>query len=111
MVYDTELRIISYTAVTNLSLFCTIQTFTVTLTGAYGGARITDSSTASISILSNDSPYGFVSFDSPTFTTAEETANSVAVVPIVRRCVYVYVEIGATYIGMELCMFFTIHIA
>ena len=57
----------------------------MSLTSVTGGARIGDSPSATVEILGNDNPYGFVSFGSLTFVTTEEDSDSVAVVPVVRR--------------------------
>ena len=50
-----------------------------------GGARIGESSSATVMILANDNPYGFVALEVLTLVTAEENNDSVALVPVVRR--------------------------
>ena len=57
----------------------------MSLTSATGGARIADSSSASVEILPNDNPYGVVSFSTSTFAATEAGADSLAMVPVVRR--------------------------
>lgn len=61
------------------------QSFTVTLSSVTGGARIGDISSATVTILANDNPYGFVAFENPTFVTNEEDNTSIAVIPVLRR--------------------------
>ena len=62
-----------------------MQEFTVSLSGATGGARVGDSPTATVTIEANDSPNGFVSFESPTMVATEDDVNSVIMVSVVRR--------------------------
>ena len=50
-----------------------------------GGARIGESSSATVMILANDNPYGFIALEVPTLITTEEDSDSVALVPVVRR--------------------------
>lgn len=61
------------------------QSFIVSLSGVTGGARIGGISSATVTILANDNPYGFVAFESPVFITNEEDSTSTAVVPVLRR--------------------------
>lgn len=57
----------------------------MSLTSATGGARIGSSSSASVEIVSNDNPYGVVSFNTSTFAATEAGTDSLAMVPVVRR--------------------------
>ena len=50
-----------------------------------GGARIGDTSMATVVIQSNDSPYGTVSFESTVSVVTEGDNDTVAMVPVRRR--------------------------
>ena len=69
-------------------LFFVFQIYIVSLLAVTGGARIGENSLATVMILANDNPYGFVALEVPTLITTEEDNDSVALVPVVRRYSY-----------------------
>ena len=50
-----------------------------------GGARLADASSATVTIEANDNPNGFVALESATFVTTENDANSIVMIPVIRR--------------------------
>ena len=71
----------------------------MTLFDATGGARIAGSSSvASVDILPNDNPYGIISFNSSTFVAFEESTESMATVPVVRRYVRIPCYLYLAYV-------------
>ena len=80
--------------------------FTVSLSGATGGARVGDFPTATVTIEANDSPNGFVSLQSPTIVATENDANTVIMVPVVRRY---DISVTNTYLpGVCVCVCFIV---
>lgn len=59
----------------------------VELVGATGGGNIGAASTATLTVLANDGPYGVVSFVAPTAVTTEvgDNGTSVAMLTVIRR--------------------------
>ena len=90
-------------SVTYANLFFMFQTYIVSLLAVTGGARIGESSLATVMILANDNPYGFVALEVPTLITTEEDSDSVALVPVVRRySIYKW--------SFELVIIFSVHL-
>ena len=65
---------------------CVAQILLVNLTTASGGARIGEQSSARVSVLPNDKPYGIVSMELDEVVVTEEPGSDrVYYVPVTRR--------------------------